>query len=164
MMKTAIVTADATRARLYTFAELAHPTRAMQERVTLVDPQRRRRPSELFCDSRPGLDRAPSGRGFAVDDGRDAARQRMDRDFAADIAEACHQLVRREGCDRLILAASPRMLGLLRDLGGFAAMGVELTEIDRNLAHFSRARLHDYLAGRELLPARERIGLPDREA
>jgi hypothetical protein len=51
------------------------------------------------------------------------------------------------------------MLGFLRQLGHFASLGVELTEIDRNLVHLSTAELHDYLAARDLLPARERVGL-----
>ncbi len=162
-MRTGIVAADATRARLYTFEELAAPVdvakQELRERVTLVDPARRRRDSELFSDSRPGLERAPNGRGFAFDDGRDAARRRMDRDFAADIAASCRELIRGHGCNRLILAASPRMLGFLRELGGFEHLEVELCEIDRNLAHLSRPRLHDYLTHRGLLPARERLGL-----
>lgn len=163
MMITGIVTADATRARLFTFEELAAPidvaTQELREQTTLVDPGRRRRPSELFSDSRPGLDRAPSGRGFAVDDRRDAAQRKMDRDFAADIADASAELVRVHGCNRLILAASPRMLGFLRELGRFGQLGVEVCEIDRNLAHLSSAQLHDHLAERGLLPARERVGL-----
>ena len=163
VMRTGIVAVDATRARLFTFQELSAPidvpTQELRERTTLVDPGRRRRPSELFSDTRPGLDRAPSGRGFAFDDGRDAAQQRMDRDFAADIGASCRELVRAYGVSRLILAASPRMLGYLRELGEFANLGVELCEIDRNLAHLSSPQLHDYLAERDLLPARERLGL-----
>jgi len=163
MMRTVIVAVDATRARLFTFEELATvvdgSTQKLRERTTLVDPGRRLRASELFSDSRPGLDRAPSGRGFAVDDRRDAGLQRMDRNFAVDIAVACGELIRAHGCDRLIVAASPRMLGFLRELGGFARLGVELCEIDRNLAHLSSVQLHDYLAQRDLLPARERVGL-----
>lgn len=163
MKHTGIVAADATRARLYTFDELTAPvdvpTQELRERVTLVDPARRHRASELFSDTRPGLDRAPSGRGFALDDRRDAALQHMDREFAADIAEACRELVRAHGCNRLIVAASPRMLGLLRELGEFGRLGVELCEIDRNLVHLSSSELQDYLAERGLLPARERVGL-----
>jgi protein required for attachment to host cells len=83
----------------------------------------------------------------------------MDRDFAVDIAGACADLIREHGCNRLILAASPRMLGFLRELGGFSQLGVEVREIDRNLVHLSSAQLHDYLAGRGLLPERERVGL-----
>jgi protein required for attachment to host cells len=163
MMVTGIVTADATRARLFTFEQLAAPidvaTQELRERVTLVDPGRRRRPSELFSDSRPGVDRAPSGRGFAVDDRRDAAQRRMDRDFAADFVSACGELLRAHGCNRLIVAASPRMLGFLRELGPLADPEVELCEVDRNLAHLSSAELHDHLSRRGLLPARERVGL-----
>ncbi len=163
MMVTGIVTADATRARLFTFEEpdaaTEVATQEPRERMTLVDPGRRRRPSELFSESRPGLDRAPSGRGFAVDDRRDAALRRMDRDFAADIAGASAELVRSHGCNRLILAASPRMLGFLRELGALTHLGIELCEIDRNLVQLSSPQLHDYLAERGMLPARERVGL-----
>lgn len=159
-LRIVVVAVDATRARLFTFEEPADAApQKLLERMTLVDPARRQRASELFSDSRPGLDRAPSGRGFAVDDRRDAALQRMDRDFAVDIAEACGELVRAHGSDRLIVAASPRMLGLLRELAGFDRLGVELREIDRNLAHLSSPQLHDYLAQRDLLPERERVGL-----
>lgn len=102
----------------------------MRTGIVAVDATRAR--------TRPGLDRAPSGRGFAVDDRRDAALDRMDRSF---------------------VAASPRMLGFLREPGRFARLGVELCEIDRNLAHLSSPQLHDYLAERDLLPARERVGM-----
>ncbi len=161
MIRACIVAADAARARLFTFEEFDAPegvkTQELREEKTLVDPARRRRPSELFSDSRPGLDRAPSGRGFAVDDHRDASRRQMDRIFAGEIARAIEEQTRAHGCTRLIVAASPRMLGMLRELAPLAPSGIELSEIDRDLAHLSRAQLHDHLAARGLLPPRERI-------
>jgi|RhiMethySRZTD1v2_1073278.scaffolds.fasta_scaffold00164_59 protein required for attachment to host cells len=164
MMRTCIVAADATRARLFTFEEMIAPngvkTQELREERTLVDPARRRRASELFSDSRPGLDRAPSGRGFALDDHRDAARRRMDRDFAADIAEAIVEQTRAHGHTKLIVAASPRMLGFLRQLAPLAGHPIDLCEIDRDFARLSQSQLHDHLADRGLLPPRERLGAP----
>lgn len=157
-----VVAADATRARLFTFEDHEGqdeaPTRKFRERMTLVDPARRRRASELFSDTRPGLDRAPSGRGFALDDHRDAALDRMDRGFAASIADAIEQIMRAHGCTRLILAASPRMLGILRTFEPLGGRDIERQEIDRDLVRLSGSQLHDHLAERGLLPARERIG------
>jgi protein required for attachment to host cells len=157
-----VVAADATRARLFTFEDFEGrdeaPTQEFRERMTLVDPARRRRASELFSDTRPGLDRAPSGRGFALDDHRDAARDRMDRGFAASIADAMELVTRAYGCTRLILAASPRMLGILRTFEPLGGRDVERHEIDRDLVRLSGSQLHDHLAQRGLLPARERIG------
>ena len=164
MKRVCIVAADATRARLFTFEELGDPddvqTQELRERKTLVDPLRRRRPSEIYSDTRPGLDRAPSGRGFALDDHRDASRRHRDREFAADIADAIEEVTRAHGCTRLILTASPRMLGYLRELGRVDRL--ELCEIDRDLARLSAAQLHDHLAHRGLLPARERIAAAAR--
>lgn len=160
MTTTCIVTADASRARLFTFEEpVGDDDRSLElcERMDLIDPARRRRPSELFSESRPGLDRAPSGRGFAVDDHREGNRKHMDREFAAEIASALDGLARARGCSRLILAASPRMLGLLREIEPLAGRAVEVCEIDRDLVHLTGAQLHDYLADRGLLPRRERL-------
>jgi len=157
-----VVAADATRARLFTFEDFdwrdEGPNQEFCERMTLVDPARRRRASELFSDTRPGLDRAPSGRGFALDDHRDAARNRMDRDFATSIANAIELVTRAHGCTKLILAAGPRMLGILRTLEPLGGRDIERQEIDRDLVRLSGSQLHDHLAERGLLPARERIG------
>lgn len=164
-----IAVADASRARLFSFEQVEAPpgvrSQDLRERVSLVDPARRRRPSELFSDTRPGSDRAPgsgrhAGRTFAFDDHREAAQRKMDRDFAADIADAIDRVTREHGCTRMILAASPRMLGMLREQMGPLAAGVELHEIDRNLVHLSNAELHDDLAARGLMPERERLPAP----
>ena len=158
---TCVVAADASRARLFTFDSPAGDEEralVLRERIDLIDPARRLRPSELFSDTRPGLDRAPSGRGFAVDDHRDAAQRRMDREFAAQIAEAVDDMARVHACGRVILTASPRMLGLLREIEPPAGGAIEVYEIDRDLVHLSSTQLHDYLAATGLLPPRERMG------
>jgi protein required for attachment to host cells len=157
-----IAVADATRARLYTFEELAAPpgerTQEMRERVTLVHPARRMRPSQLFSDPRPGSDRAPNGRTFGLDDHREASLRHMDRQFAVDIVEEIRGLARAEGFRRVVLAASPRMLGILRELTGpLVDAGMSLQEIDRDLVRLSIVELHDRLSDQGLLPVRERI-------
>ena len=159
-IRVCVVAADATRARVFTLEDLQTPdgVPTLLERMTLVDPARRSRPSEVFSDTRPGIDRAPSGRAFAFDDHRDDAMRRMDRAFAAEIADAIALVTRAHGSTKLILAASPRMLGFMRELAPVGGGELELREIDRDLAHFTGPQLHDYLAKRGLLPARERLG------
>jgi protein required for attachment to host cells len=164
MIRICIAVADAARARLYTFEQLADPTGAAQELrecVDLVDPERRRRPSELFSDTRPGSDRTPSGRGYGLDDHRDAHVDQFDLRFAAEIVARLTDLVREHGCRRVIVAASPRMLGHLRRAGA-SLFGGELAidEIDRDLTKLSSARIHDLLADKGLLPARSRTAQP----
>jgi hypothetical protein len=63
---------DASRARLFTLEDLEGPPGRHEPRfdeaVDLVNPSRRLVAGELFSDSRPGSDRTPSGRGYAVCD------------------------------------------------------------------------------------------------
>ena len=162
MNRSCIVVADASRARLHTFEELAAPrgnrSQELHEVVDLVHPARRIRPCELFSDTRPGSDRAPSGRGFGLCDRRDASMRQMDRRFAAAIAAELERVVAEGGCRTVIVAASPHMLGLLRELTrGLVRAGVEVHEIDRDLVRLSPSALQDFLAERGLLPVRERL-------
>jgi len=164
MNRSCIAVADASRARLHVFEELAaphgHRSQELREEVDLVHPARRIRPSELFSDTRPGSNRAPGGRGFGLSDRRDASMRQMDRRFAAAIAAELERLVAENGCRTVIVAASPHMLGLLRELTRpLVRAGVEIHEIDRDLVRLSPSALHDFLAERGLLPGRERLAL-----
>lgn len=157
-----IAVVDAARARVFTFEELDGRdgvlNQDLRERVDLVDPDRRMRASELFSDTRPGADRAPSGRGFAVDDHRDGHLRELDRRFAADVMARIAEVVRAYRCDRLVLAASPGMLGKLRKRASRRLVReVSLDEVARDVTHLSPSQIHDYLAERSLLPPRERL-------
>jgi protein required for attachment to host cells len=162
MKRLCIALADASRARIFTFEELAGRTggrtQEIQERISLVHPGRRRRPSELFSDTRPGSDRTPTGRGFGLSDHRDQAVREMDRQFAADIARHLREVVDSCGCRDVVLAASPRMLGLLREhTAPLVEAGIAVHDLDRDLVRFTPAQLQDFLAERGLLPERERL-------
>jgi protein required for attachment to host cells len=163
MNRLCICIADSTRARLFTFDEMrappGHQSQELLERTDLVHPARRRRPSELFSDSRPGSDRTPTGRVFGRDDHREGALRHMDRQFARDIVDELERLIAEHDCHAAVLAASPRMLGILREMtAGLVERGLTLHEIDRDLAQLTAAQLQDYLSERGLLPERERIG------
>jgi protein required for attachment to host cells len=161
MNRTCLLVADAGRARLYTFEELAGPagvpTQELIERIDLVNPERRQRPSERESDS-PGIDRAPSGRGYGVDDHRDGHRDELDRRFAAAILDRLAALAREQGSRSVVMVASPRMLGHLRLLAEpLARSGMTMHEIARDFTGLPTARIQDHLARYGLLPARERL-------
>ena len=162
MERICIVLADAARARLYTFEEHdgspGQQVQVLDERVDLVNPPRRHRPSELFSESRPGSDRAPSGRAFANDDHREAHLRELDRRFAASIVDETARLARGHGATRVIVAASPHLLGQLRLAAGpLRRAHLTLDELNRDLTSFTPSQMHDYLADCGLLPARQRI-------
>jgi len=153
MDRTCIAIVDATRARLFTFDRASDASGVhedLEERTDLVNPQRRRRPSELFSDSRPGSSRT-GGLGYAFDDHRGHHMEEIDAAFARDVATQIENLVHEAPTRRLIMCASPNMLGALRatDLG---RLGIAVDELDRDLVRLTPAQLRDYLTSVNLLP------------
>jgi protein required for attachment to host cells len=153
MQRTCIAIVDATRARLFTFdrfqdGEGVHES--LSERTDLVDPARRRTPAQLFTDTRSGLGR--TGRlQYGLDDHRDDHIAALDAAFAREIADAIKRLVRDTGAGRLIVVASPRMLGALR-AADLRHQGVVLDELPRDYAKLTQAQIHERLIEHGLLP------------
>lgn len=162
MYRACIAIVDATRARLFTFDRTVEPDgvhEQLVERRDLVDPARRRRPAELFSDTRPGSSRT-GGRQFGFDDHRDASLERMDRDFARSIVAEIAALLRSSASQRLILCASPRMLGELRQVGGeIRRDGLVLDELPRDLVKLTASEIREHLASYGLLPPPRRVGI-----
>jgi len=154
MYRACIAVVDATRARLFTFtrdAESGSVLEEMSERTDLVNPARHRTPAQLFSDTRPGSSRA-GGVHFGFDDHRDAHVEHMDAEFARDVASAIDRLVSDTGSRRIVLCASPRMLGELR-AAELHRDGVVIDELPRDYVKLTVAELRTQLAAVGLLPA-----------
>jgi protein required for attachment to host cells len=161
-----VVVADASRARIFTLESDAgelDPTASelVEEPADLVQPERRRRPSEVFTESRPGLQRGgPREPQHAVSDHREQHKQEGDRRFADLVAEAAARVWRRYPTCRVILVASPKMMGRLRPAIARLNTGptpYEVREATRDLTLQSPPLLRDSLAELGLLPARARL-------
>ena len=150
-----LVVADAARARLYSFdgAE-GRPSRQLREWTDLVNPARRLRPSEIDSDT-PGVGHA-GGVGYGLGDHRDEAQHEVDRRFAREIGKHLTMLLDETGDRRVVIVASPHMLGLLRTEVPLAA-AVERTELARDLTRETTPQLHEHLAELGVLPAPQRI-------
>ena len=155
-MRTCVALVDATRARLFIYQPAHRGEREeFSERADLVNPARRSRPSELFSDSRPGSSR--SGRlQFAFDDHRAKHLDAFDAEFARQIGHSLGELMRATDAKRLVLFASPHMLGALR--GELRALpdGVAIQDSPRDLVKLSPTALRERLAHEGTLPPRER--------
>jgi protein required for attachment to host cells len=155
MIRVCIAIVDASRARLFTFERSAEADGIHEQLVEhreLVDPARRQRPSELFSDSRPGSGRTGALQ-YAFDDHRDAAIERMDTMFARTTLAKLLELVRSSAARRLIICASPRMLGELRDASGeLRNTGLVIDEMPRDLSKLTAPQIRDRLASYGLLP------------
>lgn len=160
MHRTCVAVVDSTRARLFTFERTAEPAGLVDrftETVDLVNPVRRRRPSELFSDSRPGTTGVSGGAnsvGSAFDDHRDAHIDELDAEFSRAVRDALGELLRDSPAQRLILCASPHMLGALRQAGTVARDDLDIDEVPRDLAKLTPDQLRDQLIKYDLLPAR----------
>ena len=162
MKSTYVVVADAARAQM--FALRAHKSATdtqltkLESVMELHNAARRLRPSERYSDSRPGLQQGSGGGpSHGVDDGRSAQENESERRFARRIMDELQNLNNNEPAERLILAASPRMLGMLRkEAANPGQLPSDVEEIDKALTTLSPVALHDYLAQRALLPERGR--------
>ncbi len=143
MTTTAVVLADAARARIFTVEKVPGqagvPTPALIEQICLVNPARRQRPSEKQADTRPGSRRAAggSGVGHAVDDRRDAHADELDRRFAEEVVDALAKFQD----SRFVVAAPPKLLGMLRDRAGTDAA----TYLPLDLSRLTPARALEQL-------------------
>jgi protein required for attachment to host cells len=148
------------RARLFTFervTEGADTRDELIERTDLVNPQRRRRPSDLFSDTRPGSSRTGHLQ-FAFDDHRDHHVSQIDDKFARMAMAAVRELIDEHPPQRVVVCASPRMLGRLRAAApGLLPDDIALDELARDLVKLAPGDVRAELAARELLPRAEGI-------
>jgi protein required for attachment to host cells len=155
MYRACIAVVDASRARLFTFERSADPgglRENLVEQQDLVEPSRRLRDSEVLSETRSGLARTGSLQ-YGLDDGRDARMDLLEAGFArAVVHEAC-KLLRVANAQRLILCASPSMLGELRRVRTELPEDVAVDEVPRNLVALAPSELRERLASYAVLPS-----------
>lgn len=160
MKRACIAVVDASRARLYTFEEGGDPTHQLSEVKDLVNPGRRLKVGEMVSNYEPGMDVSPGGARARsqTDDHRSAHVDELDSKFAREIVENIEALVDEDGYRHLIVVASPKMLGLMRQADGVLHRpDLTIDEISRDLARLTSSQLHDHLASMKLIPARVRL-------
>lgn len=150
-MKTCVLVADRARARFFVLgAPSEHrpgDAARLLELETLVDPEGELTGNQLFSDSHSGTNHAGSGASYEYDDHREGHRREIERRFAKRVALAAADFARNEHAQRLVLAAEPQMLGMLRPLLPTASMrGVTLVELARDLSWHSPERIQSALS------------------
>ncbi len=147
MYRTCIAVVDASRARLFTHERAVEPDGLhdeLLERQDLINPARRLRSSELFS-SRPGSGRS-GGLHFGLDDHQSDHLEKLDADFARDITTAIASQLAANPAQRLIICASPHMLGELRQtLDEIRRPALTVEEIPRDLVKSTPSKLREQL-------------------
>lgn len=153
-----VVVADTARARLFvletTHGDSAPTSAGLVEVAHLTAPTSRTRDRDAYSDTRPGLHwAAPGGHGQAFSDRREGHRRSDARHFAQSVIVEAQRAWRQFRVARVVVIASPVMLGILRPLLDRAG-GPPRDELARDLTHLAPPVLHDALAAAALVPAR----------
>ncbi|TMQ19435.1 MAG: host attachment protein [Deltaproteobacteria bacterium] len=159
MKRACIAIVDALRARIYTYEQTARDgagaTGALREVTDLVNPGRRGH--DLYSTTKPGIKRSSPG-GGTTDDHRDAHVDELDRRFARQVIAEIDRIAREQGYDRVLIVASPAMLGELRGVAGsLRRPELEVDYIARDLAQLTSPQIHDHLAQLRLVAPRRAV-------
>jgi protein required for attachment to host cells len=152
-----IIVADGARARFITFQprdELT-PERGTNliEHFDLINPEGDLPARELFSD-RPGRTHgSPNGSAHGPDDHREQHQLELTRRFARRILDQARRFLAEQSPKRLMLAAEPQLLGVIRaELENNALRGAEITTIAEDLSRRSLGDIGEILAQHGLLP------------
>jgi protein required for attachment to host cells len=152
-----IIVADGARARFITFQppdELS-PERgtALIEHSDLINPEGELPPRELFSD-RPGRTHgSPTGSAHGPDDHREQHQRELTRRFVRRVLEEARSFVAGHSLRRVVLAAEPRLLGILRaELEPHPIGTANIDAVGEDLTRRSLGDIRDILVHRGLLP------------
>jgi protein required for attachment to host cells len=127
------------------------------ELETLVDPEGELTGKELFADPHSGTNHAGSGASYEYDEHRERHRREVERRFAKRVALAAADFARSHGAQKLVLAAEPQMLGMLRPMLPTALRKeVTLVELARDLSWHTPEHIESALARHGALAANHR--------
>lgn len=161
MKRACIAIVDAARARIYTYdqttgAGQSTPAGALHEAIDLVNPGRRGH--DPYSTTKPGVKRSAPGSG-TTDDHRDAHVDELDRRFARHVVSEIDRIAREQAYDRVLLVASPAMLGELRGVDRALRPELQVEYIARDLARLTSPQIHDHLAQLRLVAPRRPVAV-----
>ncbi|MDW8283663.1 MAG: host attachment protein [Myxococcales bacterium] len=138
-----ILVADASRARLFSTTGPQRPWKLVEE---MEHPESRHKGIDLMAD-RPGRtqSRMRTGRRAAMEPDTDP-REVEAMNFAQQVAQALERGLNEHAYARLVIAAAPHFLGLLRQKMSEQVAQRVVLSIDKDYAHVEDQDLPRYLA------------------
>jgi protein required for attachment to host cells len=162
MSKFLVAVIDGTKARFFTLEPSDIPeyesSPKLIEHDGLFNSTKELHAQELWASTKTGRNRGASGQSHSYDDRRQNHLVEFERRFIQAIATKISHLSQSYQVQQLLLIAEPQILGLMREavIPGLSKQ-IQVSEIAKDLCHLSPNELHEYLAKRELLPARQKI-------
>lgn len=162
MQKYVVAVVNSARARLFVLEPAAFPEcepgPKLVEMEDLHSSTQELQGQDLWSNTKPGRNRGTAGQAHGYDDHRDNHRVEFERRFAQEIAATLTQLIRKAQSQHLLLVAEPQILGIMRGIvTPELPKHLKLVEVAKDLCQLKPHELHEYLAGKDLLPAQSRL-------
>lgn len=154
MSRYLLITADGARARLLAYETKVPGPRAVHlvERADLVNPEFQRLPHEKYRGRRRGARSRVLGHFYTVSDHRSKHDAEVERQFASRVMEEGSRLAKDLGVRDVVIAADPRMLGLLRGARDLSKEGFVAHELASDLTRMPPVELERRISKEGILP------------
>lgn len=157
-----VVVADGSGARFFTVEAPevpgVEPGPNLVEQQDMDNPEATASGRETWTDVKSGRNTARAGGpAHGYDDHRDSHEEEFSRRFAKRVAECSVEIAQQHEVKHLVLVASNRMLGLLREAVEIPpGRSIELHDLAKDLVHLNATEIHEHLGGAGLIPPRRR--------
>jgi protein required for attachment to host cells len=159
MTRFLVAVVDGANARFLTLEPLAAPEIEsgpdLTERCELLNPAIEMAGQDLWANTKTGRNRGSGSRGHTYDDHRGNHLVEFERRFAQAIDIQIEALMADYDLNTLVLVAEPQILGILREnLAGLNGRH-QVHELAKDLCWMKPRQLQEYLAQKNILPARQ---------
>lgn len=160
MNQSVVAVIDGTKARFFTLEQAEVPEYQsgpnLIERKNLSNDTNELHGKDIWSDTKTGRNRGVKGQAHGYDDHRQNHLDEFERSFAKEIVNAIVNLTKSHHAQQLLLIAEPQILGTIRDaIAPNLPKHIKIQELAKDLCKLKPLELHQYLADRELLPARK---------
>lgn len=157
-----IVVVNRSNARFFVLEPVTYPELESGPRIVLRDEITNpeiETGKDMYADSKTGRGSAPAGGAVhGYDDKRNQHLDELRRRFAAEVVQHLPKMIRREGVQTVVLAASARMRRFLYpQLKTLSRAGLEIHKVSKNMINFGPQKIHELLAQEGLVPEQKRM-------
>ena len=160
MNQSVVAVIDGTKARLFILEASEFPEYEsgpnLVEQECLTSAAKEMQGKDLWSSTKTGRNRGSAGQAHGYDDHRENHISEFERSFAKEIASKTAALAQSHQAQQVLVVAEPQILGLLREvLSSQIPKQLKVTELAKDLCKLKPLELHEYLAHRDLIPARK---------
>lgn len=164
MNESVVAVIDGTKARFFTLEVAEFPeyqsSPNLVEHQCLSNSAKEMAGKELWANIKTGRNRGSRRQGHGYDDHRQNHISEYERNFAKEVSQKIIDFINQFDSHHVLLVAEPQILGLVREcLTPNLPKNIHLQDLAKDLCKLKPLELHEYLADKNLLPARKVVVL-----